>query len=228
MKILSNQNFYQNESAQLTLEHLESAPENPKKGQMYYNTTTGEGYVCTKEATFRSIESGDLLNNKTIFFDFPDGYTSATVSTFIRTKADDASFYDRMNSEGYSIYWMGNRVYWVSNGVTKIALPKISLRDPLYAPDDNAVVTSIDITNAAYAYVSIIDEEAIWEELGDSTSNDLLTALGLKEDTYNSTQTYSVGDMVVYNHIIYECTTAITTAEDWNVNHWEIVPIITN
>lgn len=55
-----------------------------------------------------------------------------------------------------------------------------------------------------------------------------LEALGLKDDTYDSTKTYAVGDMVIKNHAIYECTTAITTAEVWNSAHWKIVPIIKN
>ena len=58
--------------------------------------------------------------------------------------------------------------------------------------------------------------------------NGILESLGLKDDTYDSTKTYAVGDMVVKNHTIYECTTAITTAEAWNSSHWTIVPIITN
>lgn len=56
----------------------------------------------------------------------------------------------------------------------------------------------------------------------------LRTALGLNNDTYDSTKTYTVGDMVIKNHAIYECTTAITTAEAWNSSHWTIVPIIKN
>ena len=53
-----------------------------------------------------------------------------------------------------------------------------------------------------------------------------LEALGLKDDTYDSTKTYAVGDMVIKNYTIYECITAITTAEAWNSNHWAIVPVI--
>ncbi len=55
-----------------------------------------------------------------------------------------------------------------------------------------------------------------------------LEVLGLKDDTYDSTKTYAVGDMVVKDYAIYECTTAITTAETWNSDHWTVVPIIVN
>mgnify|MGYP004616341797 CR=1 FL=1 len=69
-------------------------------------------------------------------------------------------------------------------------------------------------------------EDGIYEN--DINTNSLLEALGLKDDTYDATKTYAVGDMVIKNHTIYECTTAITTAEVWNSAHWKIVPIITN
>lgn len=55
----------------------------------------------------------------------------------------------------------------------------------------------------------------------------LMKALGLDKKVYSSSSTYAIGDMVTHNHTIYECTTAITTAEEWNSEHWTIVPIIT-
>lgn len=54
----------------------------------------------------------------------------------------------------------------------------------------------------------------------------LMKSLGLYINTYSSSSTYNVGDLVVYNHTIYECTTAITAAEVWNSTHWKIVPMI--
>lgn len=48
---------------------------------------------------------------------------------------------------------------------------------------------------------------------------------GLDQDTYSSSSTYAVGDLVIHNGAIYECTTAIITAEAWNSAHWTIVPI---
>lgn len=37
---------------------------------------------------------------------------------------------------------------------------------------------------------------------------------------YDSTATYSVGDYVVYEHNLYVCNTAISTAEQWTAAHW--------
>lgn len=39
-------------------------------------------------------------------------------------------------------------------------------------------------------------------------------------DEYDSTQTYAVGAIVMYGGNVYECTTAITSPEVWNSNHW--------
>lgn len=69
-------------------------------------------------------------------------------------------------------------------------------------------------------------EDGIYEN--DINTNSLLEALGLNNDTYDATKTYVIGDMVIKNHTIYECTIAITTAEVWNSAHWTIVPIIKN
>lgn len=37
---------------------------------------------------------------------------------------------------------------------------------------------------------------------------------------YDSTATYSVGDLVVYNDVIYVCKSTINTPEAWNSAHW--------
>lgn len=37
---------------------------------------------------------------------------------------------------------------------------------------------------------------------------------------YDSTKTYAVGEYVVYDGALYVCTTAVTTAEEWDANKW--------
>lgn len=37
---------------------------------------------------------------------------------------------------------------------------------------------------------------------------------------YDATATYNIGDYVIYEGMLYRCTTAITTAEAWNAAHW--------
>lgn len=62
----------------------------------------------------------------------------------------------------------------------------------------------------------------------DANVNKLLTAFGLDTDSYSSSSTYAVGDMVVYNNTIYECITAVTAAKQFDSSKWDIVPIIVN
>lgn len=55
----------------------------------------------------------------------------------------------------------------------------------------------------------------------------LRIALGIDQTTYDEEETYSKGDLVVYNYTIYECNTDNTTGT-WDSTKWTIVPIIKN
>lgn len=45
-------------------------------------------------------------------------------------------------------------------------------------------------------------------------------------DEYDATSTYAVGDIVLYNGTLYECTIAIQSAEEWTAGHWNAVTIV--
>ena len=40
---------------------------------------------------------------------------------------------------------------------------------------------------------------------------------------YSNAQTYALSDMCLHDGGVYKCTTAISTAEEWNANHWEFI-----
>lgn len=40
-------------------------------------------------------------------------------------------------------------------------------------------------------------------------------------EAYDSTQTYDVGDVVMYEGLLYKCITAISVAEAWDSTKWE-------
>lgn len=42
---------------------------------------------------------------------------------------------------------------------------------------------------------------------------------------YDETSTYAVGDYVVYEHNLYVCNTAISTAEEWTAAHWTQISV---
>ena len=50
-------------------------------------------------------------------------------------------------------------------------------------------------------------------------------ATGVVADGYDATKTYSIGDYVIHNDVLYKCTTAIPTAESWTAGHWTSVAL---
>lgn len=75
---------------------------------------------------------------------------------------------------------------------------------------------------------SYIDYEDKRVSLGDNAAiTQLRTALGLDTDTFTIGEAYDVGDMVIYNHTIYECNVP-HVAEEFEIEKWDIVPIIKN
>ena len=59
------------------------------------------------------------------------------------------------------------------------------------------------------------------------SANDAADAVASLAPAYSSSSTYAVGDYVMHEGVMYECTTAITTAEAWNAAHWTAVAIAT-
>lgn len=60
-----------------------------------------------------------------------------------------------------------------------------------------------------------------------------ITALGIECDAiaadltspYDEESTYSVGDYCTHDKVLYKCNTDISTAEEWDVSHWDAVKI---
>ncbi len=109
---------------------------------------------------------------------------------------------------------------------------------------DNSLYLSVD---GGTTYISVVDNNLIQlteqqvgtqnvdliyndgvfqaQFLSNTFINSLMNALGLNVTTYDNTSNYALGVTVIYNYAIYECTTAITTPEDWNSAHWTLVPL---
>ena len=58
------------------------------------------------------------------------------------------------------------------------------------------------------------------EQIDANTSN-----IAASNDVYDNTATYSVGDLCIYNGLIYQCISAIETAEEWTEGHWAPVSL---
>lgn len=57
--------------------------------------------------------------------------------------------------------------------------------------------------------------------------NDIRLSLGLFNDTYDETHSYSKDDLTIHEHKIYSCKTNDTTGT-WDSTKWDLVPIINN
>lgn len=58
--------------------------------------------------------------------------------------------------------------------------------------------------------------------------NELLTYASNLAEEYDSTATYDEGDFVIYEGVLYKCTTAISTPEAWTPAHWTSTLVVDN
>lgn len=49
--------------------------------------------------------------------------------------------------------------------------------------------------------------------------------IGIETDTFSTSSTYNVNDIVIYENKLYKCTTAVTTAGEFDDNDWTEVSI---
>ena len=60
-----------------------------------------------------------------------------------------------------------------------------------------------------------------------------ITALGIECDAiaadlaapYDDEETYSIGDYCTHDKVLYKCNTDISTAEEWDISHWDAVKV---
>ena len=86
------------------------------------------------------------------------------------------------------------------------------------------ITTTKRIIELPDASQTITDDDyfAIDNENGDTGKipAKLFTSTSREADQYDPTATYAVGDLAIYNNVLYRCTTAISTAEVWTPAHW--------
>lgn len=56
----------------------------------------------------------------------------------------------------------------------------------------------------------------------DSDFIDQLALAGIVASNFSTSSTYEIGDYVLYNHTLYRCTTAISSAGDWDSSKWTV------
>lgn len=83
--------------------------------------------------------------------------------------------------------------------------------------------TDYNVIPAVYTEVDKYLSAETLTELQDNTEDEvdrLDVNCGTGTDTYNTSSTYAINDIVIYQNKIYRCTTAITVGESFNSSKW--------
>ena len=90
--------------------------------------------------------------------------------------------------------------------------------------DDNTTYSSMSQTEADTGTATTarsISAKVLNDKI--LTSTEYLDLARELASTYSSSSTYFVGEFCIYNSNVYECKTAITTAESWTSSHWTLI-----
>lgn len=71
----------------------------------------------------------------------------------------------------------------------------------------------------------VLHGSQVKDYVADAVVSDIDDVKAMISDEYDNTATYAVGDYCIYNNTLYRCTTAISTAEDFNPAHWTITSV---
>lgn len=82
----------------------------------------------------------------------------------------------------------------------------------------------INFVNNTTPAVNNANLNAVQDNAESSIENIPNNIMGI--NNYDNTQTYDVGDLVLYDELLYKCTTQISTAESWNSAHWTLINLI--
>lgn len=125
---------------------------------------------------------------------------SLGAATIRRINGTSAARYEWQSGEILPLYYDGT--YWVLwNGGL-------------------ATTTYYGVTKLSSSAISTSTAVAMTPSALNGTMQNLVTGY----PPYDSSATYAVGDKVRYGTYAYECSTAITTAEAWNADHWTALP----
>lgn len=94
--------------------------------------------------------------------------------------------------------------------------------------DSEAIIEGTETTDITPSqFEQFVDQVEGYADAAADSADDAAAAVASLAPAYSSSSTYAVGDYVMHEGVMYECTTAITTAEAWNAAHWTAVAIAT-
>lgn len=90
-----------------------------------------------------------------------------------------------------------------------------------FAIDSEATIDGTETTEITPSqFEQFVDQVEGYADAAAESADDAAAAVGSLAPAYSSSSTYDVGDYVIYEGVLYKCSTAITTAEAWTPAHW--------
>lgn len=82
---------------------------------------------------------------------------------------------------------------------------------------------------AEYVCINKGSNSSTWLAVGNGATGGATGNVNLSiiADFYNSSYTYVVGDIVIYNNLLYRCVINMHKSEEWVYDHWEHITIKT-
>ena len=113
-----------------------------------------------------------------------------------------------------------NRLYVKISGSTQLKIgSNETLSANTFSPDSN---NTYDLGRAGLMWRDLY----VARNLTDGTNETTIAKINNNfAPIYDATSTYAVGDKVIYQGVLYRCTTAIDPAEAWDSTHWTQVSI---
>lgn len=208
-----------------TTQKLEAYNANANTKQGAFNTNaTNKTTAFNENATSKTTDYNDNASSKTTAFDnnagskTEDFNTNATskTGTFNQNASDKTDAFNSnatSKTSDYNDNASGKKTDFDTNATNKTGDYNDNAASKTEAFNENYTEKLNAFNQAAASIQADIDN--------------IEEVLGIDIDTYSSSSTYALNDLVVYDNKIYRCITAITVAEEWDSTKWIEVDILT-
>jgi len=166
-------------------------------GSTLYGICSTAAATAAKVVTLSDFDT--LLTGVTIHVKFIYSNTANSPTLNVNSTGDIAIYTYGTTSPGKTV-----ASSWAANAVVSLTYDGTYWR--------------INDVSANDAIITLLENEVTTEATTRAT-NDTALATQIAE-AYDSTATYPLGALSIHEDKLYECTTPITTAEEWTAGHW--------